>query len=160
MDTGDLEAINEIYNQAVESGFSTAHTSPISMDERREWCLEHDPGRNPVFVWEEKGVLAGWISLGPYRKGREALGSVAEVSYYVHNDYHRRGIGSRLLEYVIDVAPRYNYKTLIAILLDKNISSIALLRKYGFELWGDMPGIAEINGGKFNHQYYGLRLNP
>jgi phosphinothricin acetyltransferase len=77
----------------------------------------------------------------------------------VDSGHHRRGIGSRLMEHAISLAPQFNIKTLIAILLDPNTASIALLEKYGFELWGDMPGIAEINGGKYNHQYYGLHIN-
>jgi len=157
MEIRDLEAVNEIYNQAVGLKFSTAHTHPLSLDERLEWFGEHDD-RYPVFVWEENGTVAGWISFSPYRKGRQALQSTAEISYYVHTRFHRMGIGSRLLEYAIAKAPGLKFRNLIAILLEPNAASIALLRKFGFELWGDMPAIAEINGGKFNHQYYGLRI--
>lgn len=155
----DLEAINEIYNQAVGMKFSTAHTEPITMKERLAWFRNHDPERFPVYVWEENGHVSGWIAFSPYRKGRKALQSTSEISYYVDSGHHRRGIGSRLIEHAISIAPQFNFKTLIAILLDPNTASIALLEKYGFELWGDMPGIAEINGGKYNHQYYGLHIH-
>jgi phosphinothricin acetyltransferase len=156
--TGDLEAVNEIYTQAVDAKFSTAHTEPLSMGEWAEWFRRHDPDRYPVFVWEENNQVTGWISFSPYREGRKALQSTAEISYYVHPDHHRRGIGSALLEHAIQIAPDYEFKTLIAILLEPNIASIALLEKSGFMLWGDMPGIAEIDGRKYNHQYYGLHI--
>jgi len=158
LNIADLEAVNEIYNQAVESKFSTAHTEPVSMDERMNWFSEHSNPRYPVYVWEEEGVIAGWLSFSPYRKGREALHATAEVSYYVHNAYRRRGIGRRLLEFAIIKAPDLQFKTLIAILLDPNTASIALLEKFGFERWGNMPAIAEIDFEKFNHLYYGLHL--
>ena len=155
----DLEAVNEIYNQAVRVKFSTAHTDPISMEERLDWYRKHDLDHFPVYVWEENGVVIGWISFSPYRKGRKALQSTTEISYYVHSAYHRRGIGSRLLEYSIAKAPEFNFKTLIAILLEPNTPSIALLEKYGFEKWGDMPDVADIDGAEYNHQYYGLRIS-
>ena len=154
----DLVAVNEIYNQAVATKFSTAHTEPITMEERTAWFREHDQEHYPVYVWEENGMVAGWISFSPYRKGRKALRSAAEISYYVHTGFQRRGIGSRLLEYVIARAGHLEFKTLIAILLEPNTASIALLKKFGFERWGDMPCVAEIDGGQYNHQYYGLRL--
>ncbi len=158
MEPEDLEAINGIYNQAVGLKFSTAHTHPVSMDYRMEWFREHDPERYPVYVWEESGAVAGWISFSPYRKGRMALQSTAEISYYVHTDHHCRGIGTALLQHAVTVAPDLKFKNLIAILLEPNTASIALLRKFGFELWGDMPGIAEIEGRQYNHRYYGLRI--
>ena len=154
----DLAAVNEIYNQAVDLKFSTAHTEPISMEERMGWFSEHDNASFPVFVWEEKGIIAGWLSFSPYRKGRQALRETAEVSYYVHNECHRRGIGSRLLDHAIKISPELRFRTLIAILLDQNTASIALLEKFGFERWGNMPGIAEIDNKKYSHLYYGLHL--
>ncbi|MFC2081321.1 GNAT family N-acetyltransferase [Bacteroidota bacterium] len=155
----DLESVNEIYNQAVMTKFSTAHTEPISMEQRLAWFGEHELDEFPVYVWEKNVRIAGWISFSPYRKGRKALQSTAEISYYVHNAFHRRGIGSELMEYAIMKAPQLNFKTLIAILLEPNTASIALLKKFGFEKWGDMPALAEIDGGEYNHQYYGLRIN-
>ena len=103
-------------------------------------------------------MVAGWLSFSPYRPGRKALQSTAEISYYVHSAYHRLGVGTRLMEYAITQAPVLKFKNLIAILLEPNIASIALLEKFGFRLWGDMPGIAEIDGGEYNHQYYGLKI--
>lgn len=158
MDIEDLERIQEIYNQAVRAKFSTAHTTPLSMGERMDWFRKHDPEQYPVYVWEEEGEVAGWISFSPYREGRMALRSTAEISYYVHRDYHRRGIGTRLMEFAISRCPELRFKTLIAILLEPNRASIALLEKFGFSLWGSMPSVAEIDGKEYDHLYYGLRL--
>lgn len=156
----DLTAVNEIYNQAIDAKFSTAHTVHITLEERMAWFREHDQANYPVYVWEENGMVAGWLSFSPYRKGRQALRSAAEISYYVHSAFYRRGIGRALLDYAIRKAPALNFKTLVAILLEPNTASVALLVKAGFEKWGDMPSVAEIDGGEYNHQYYGLRIVP
>jgi phosphinothricin acetyltransferase len=159
MREADLPAINEIYNQAVALKFSTAHTDPISMEERESWFREHDPNKYPVFIWQEGQEVSGWLSFSPYRKGRKALQSTAEISYYVRTRHHRRGIGSRLMEFALKEAPALGFKTLIAILLEPNTASVNLLKKFGFELWGNVPNVAEIDGGEYNHQFYGIRLD-
>lgn len=154
----DLAAINEIYNQAVQELFSTAHLRPVSMEYREQWFASHHPDRYPVLVAETEGAVAGWISLSPYRSDRQALEHVAEVSYYVHREERRRGIGDLLLEHVLETAPGYGFEVLIAILLDKNPASISLLEKHGFSRWGTMPGIARIGPFRADHLYYGLKL--
>jgi len=154
----DLISINNIYNQAVRQRFCTAHLSEIGMDQRRVWFRGHDQNLFPVFVMEGKAEVSGWVSLGPYRQDRQALSHVAEVSYYVDEKMRGMGIGSRLLEHAIQVAPEFGFSVLVAILLNRNPASIALLVKFGFESWGVMPGIALIDGQEADHLYYGLKL--
>jgi len=154
----DLPGINRIYNQAVQQHFCTAHLDPVDMEDRRRWFTAHDPAQYPVFVASEKGKLVGWISLGPYREDRQALVHVAEVSYYVEEKERGKGVGGIMLDYAIEVAPGYGFSVLIAILLNRNPASIALLFKFGFEEWGRMPGIAQIGGQEADHLYYGKKL--
>ena len=155
---GDINTINVIYNQAVAKKYCTAHLEPVSLEERISWFFKYDPERFPVFILEEEGAVKGWISLRPYRENRRALGHVAEVSYYVHNEFQGRGAGTALMEYAIKESQRFGFTVLIAILLDRNKASIALLNKFGFKKWGCMPGIARINGEKVDHLYYGLNI--
>jgi phosphinothricin acetyltransferase len=154
----DLPQINSIYNQAVDQRFCTAHLEPVNMEYRKNWFREHQLDRYPVYVATENEMVLGWVSVGSYRSGREALDHVAEVSYYVDNLYRGRGIGGRLMDHVIKQAPELGLSVLIAILLDKNPASIALLKKHGFALWGRMPGIAKIDDQKADHLFYGLHL--
>ena len=154
----DLPAINEIYNQAVRQRFCTAHLKEVAIGDRKHWFAVRDQDAYPVFVSVTGQDVAGWISLGPYREGRQALAHVAEVSYYVHEKDRGKGIGNSLLGHAIQIAPDYGFSVLIAILLSRNPASIGLLEKYGFERWGTMPGIARIHGQVADHLYYGLKL--
>lgn len=157
-DIGDLSRINEIYNQAVLQRFCTAHLNPVDMEYRQLWFREHDPGRNPVYVACEGERVTGWVSLGPYRSGRQALVHVAEVSYYVDRQDRKMGVGTRLMEQARITAASCGYSVLIAILLSNNPGSLALLEKFGFSCWGTMPGIAKIDDQTADHLYYGLKL--
>jgi len=154
----ELPEINDIYNQAVRQRYCTAHLEPVGMREREQWFIEHDPAVFPVYVATSRQKVAGWVSLGPYREKRQALAHVAEVSYYVDEKERGKGVGSELLGHAITVAPQLGYSVLIAILLNRNPASRALLGKFGFEEWGRMPEIARIDGELADHLYYGLKL--
>jgi len=154
----DLPVINKIYNQAVGELCCTAHLKPVDMAYRRRWFEAHPPDRYPVFVARVDSLVAGWISLGPYRPGRQALAHVAEVSYYVDADYRNRGIGLALMTHAVNATPGLGITVLVAILLDRNPASIGLLEKFGFQRWGIMPGIARIGTETADHLYYGLKL--
>lgn len=154
----NLPEIVEIYNQAIETKESTADITPITVQDRISWFKEHEPRQYPIYVALAGKKVAGWISLSPYRKGREALKYTAEVSYYIHNDFKRKGIGSRLLEYMIRKAPSLGIKHLFAIILEKNSASAGLLEKFHFEKWAFLPQIAEFDGVPCGQFYYGRHL--
>jgi len=154
----DLGAINDIYNESIPSHRSTADTEPYTFEERVLWFEGHDPKKFPVFVAEKGDIIVGFLSFSPYRPRRNALKYAAEISYYVGSGYQRMGIGSKLLDFSVRVAPDYNFRSLIAILLGHNEASIALLRKFGFEEWGRMPGIVYFDEVEYDHLYYGLWL--
>jgi phosphinothricin acetyltransferase len=154
----DLSDVNLIFNQAIEEGYSTAHLEPVNLEYTLEWFAAHSPQTFPVFVASEGKRVLGWISLSPYRKGRQALEHVREVSYYVHNGHRGKGIGQAMMDHVIQTAPVLGISVLVAILLAKNPASRAMLQKFGFVQWGNMPGIARIGTEELDHLYFGLKL--
>ncbi|RPJ57287.1 MAG: N-acetyltransferase family protein [Acidobacteria bacterium] len=154
----DLPSIVEIYNQAVALKRATAELTPVSAESKREWLAGHTPGNYPVFVAEKGNVVVGWCSLSPYRRGRMALRYTAEISYYIHQDFRRMGIGSQLVALAMEQSRTRGIKTLIAILLDVNLGSIRLLEKLGFRKWGELPGVADFDGNECGHLYYGFRV--
>lgn len=154
----DLEPIISIYNTAINSKFETADTVELDWKKRIDWFKTHDPAVYPIFVYEIDRKLVGWISLSPYREGRMALRFTIEISYYVHQDFRRQGIAGKLIEHTIIESRKLNYRTIFAIILDKNEKSINLLNKHGFTKWGHLPDVADFNGTACGHMYYGLRL--
>lgn len=154
----DLEAIAEIYNQAIAAGEKTADITPVTTDDRKKWFEGHTPNKYPILVAEKGESIVGYLTISAYRPGRMALRHTAEVSYFIHFEQHHQGIASRLLQYAIDRCPSFQIKTLFAVVIDSNQGSINLLEKYGFEKWGHMPRVAEFDGNEVGHLYYGLRI--
>lgn len=155
----DIETLVDIYNQAVQAGHKTADIETATVGSRRQWFNDHKPDQYPLLVAECGGQVIGYATLSPYRPGRQALRFTAEISYYVHFDYHRQGVASGLIKKFIEIAPNLNIKTLFAIILDSNKASIKLIEKFGFQKWGHLPGVADFDGTEVGHLYYGLRIN-
>jgi len=154
----DLEAIVEIYNQAIRAGQRTADTEPFTVEDRLDWFEAHTPDKYPLLVAVQDNKIIGYLTISSYREGRPAFLRTAEVSYYIHFQYHRKGVASLLMQRAIEVCLSLNIKTLIAMLLGSNNGSIALLKKFAFEQWGKMPQIAEFDTIKVDHLFYGKHL--
>jgi L-amino acid N-acyltransferase YncA len=155
----DLPGIVAIYNQAVPTHRSTANTTPVTVEGRKAWFLEHDPAKRPIFAAEMNGQLAGWCSLSTYRPGRMALRFTAEISYYIDNAFQRKGIGSALVRHALEACPMFEIKNIVAVVIDQNEGSRKLLEKLGFEQWGHLPRVLDFDGEEFGEFYYGKRVS-
>jgi len=154
----DFEGIVKIYNQAILAGQKTGDITPFNTEDRIKWFEEHTPNKYPILIAEKNGLVVGYLTISSYRPGRMALKHTAEVSYFIHFEYHRQGIASALLKYAIDICPSVQIKTLLAIVLETNLASIKLLENFSFEKWGYLPKVADFNGIELGHLYYGLKV--
>ncbi len=154
----DLESINTIFNQAVKARHQTAALTQISIEQRLYWYHNHDVDNYPLFVLEVDDQVIGWSSISSYRKGREALRQVAEITYYIDKDHQGQGYGTILLEHAVKTAPEYGFKALVAILLGHNARSIKLLKKFKFEEWGNLRKTVLIEGELYDHAFWGLKI--
>lgn len=154
----DLTGIVDIYNQAVDERFCTGDTEPVSVASRSDWFQQHSAQTYPIFVAEESGALLGWCSLSPYRPGRSALRTTAEISYYIDASNRGEGIGSRLVQHALSEAPTLGFTHLLAVLMDVNSASIRLLEKHQFERWGHLPEIARFDTAICGQFIYGREV--
>jgi len=154
----DLPAIVEILNHGIKTRHSVGYFNARSVEDMQDWFTIHGERRFPVFLAEDQNKINGWISLSPYRKGREAFNRTGEISAYIHEDYQRSGIGQKLLDHMLTFAKESGFRIIFAIVFDRNLPSINLLEKNNFEKWAFLPEVAEIDGMILNHLYYGVRL--
>ena len=156
----DLEGIVAIYNQAVPHKNATADLQPVQTKQRITWFNEHSPESYPIYVKEINDTVVGWCSLSPYRGGRLALKKTVEIVCYIDYEYHKQGIGSGVIQYALNDCTRLKKRIVFAILLEKNIKSITLLEKFGFERWGYLPDVAEFDDELCGHVYLGKKIIP
>jgi phosphinothricin acetyltransferase len=98
-----------------------------------------------VFCREEGSAPLGWLSLRSFY-GRPAYSETVEVGIYTDPSAQRQGIGRRLLDHALRQAPDLNISTLLAFTFAHNGPSIALFRAAGFAAWGELPGVARMDG--------------
>jgi len=154
----DMPVIVDIYNQAIRSGNATGDLDEFNIDDRKEWFHKFDNDQYPLYVAVIENIVVGYCAISPYRPGRKAMSSVAEISYYLDYSFHGKGIGTELLKFAISDCERTGKENLLAILLEINSSSIGLLEKLNFKKWGHFPNIININGKKCGHLIYGLKI--
>ncbi|BBC22644.1 GNAT family N-acetyltransferase [Pseudanabaena sp. ABRG5-3] len=149
----DLPAIIEIYNAAIPTRLATADLEPISVESRRAWFRSHGD-RYPVWVMtigshdiqsDQNEQIIGWLSLQMFY-GRPAYHKTAEVSIYIAPNYQGKGIGKKLLDHAIANCPKLNISKLVGFIFAHNPASLQLFTSFGFEEWGFLPQIAELDG--------------
>jgi L-amino acid N-acyltransferase YncA len=155
----DLPGIVEIFNQAVSSHRSSATTTPVTVESRKAWFVEHDPNQHPIYVAEYKGILVGWCSVSMYRPGRNALRFTAELSCYVNQEHQGKGAGSSLIRHAMDECSRLGIKNLVGVVIDRNIASQKMLERLGFQKWGYLPQVLDFDGEEYGEYYYGKRVS-
>ncbi len=132
----DLEAITEIYNDAIAKTTATFDTEPKTLEEQEIWFVGHD-ARHPVMVAVEDGLVVAWASLSQW-SDRCAYADTAEISVYVKENYRRKGIGKQLMLATIQEGKTVGLHTIIARIAGSNKVSADLCRSFGFQYIGTM----------------------
>ncbi|MBN2093663.1 N-acetyltransferase [candidate division KSB1 bacterium] len=153
----DLPRIVEIYNSTIPNRQSTADMEPVTIESREKWFLQHSPDHRPIFVFELNEKVIAWVSFVSFY-GRPAYSHTAEISIYIDPQYRHQGIGRKLLTKSIEIAQTLQIKTLVGYIFSHNEPSIRLFRAFGFEEWGHLPNIAEMDGKEYSLSIYGKRI--
>jgi L-amino acid N-acyltransferase len=143
----DLKTVNAIFNYYVAHSTCVWTTTPCSEAERVAWYEEHGASM-PVLVAQSGGDVVGWGALGSFRTAYTLAGTL-EDSVYVHHDFHRRGIGARLLTELIAAARRVGLRSILANISADQTPSIRLHEKFGFR---KMAHLRQV-GWKFNQWF-------
>ena len=157
----DLPAILTIYNQSIAGKQATANLTPVSCEERRDWFEEHvNSATRPIYIVravEEAETVGGGgkgqtvspiVAWGSFSDlyARPAYHISTEISIYLHQDYHGQGLGSLLTRWMLTQAPRLGIHNVVALIFAHNQPSLGLFRKLGFEQWGYMPKVCDMQG--------------
>lgn len=141
----DLSAIIDIYNVAIATRMSTAQLEPVTVESRRRWLSEHSPDRRPFWVTEIDGQIAGWFTIKSFLP-RCAYSGTVELSVYVSEKFRRRGVGRALLEETIARAAQLEIIAMVGLIFAHNEPSLKLFKRLGFERWGLLPRVAQLDG--------------
>ena len=140
----DLDAITEIFNDAILNTTTVFFFEPRSRDQQLEWFQSHGP-RHPILVAELDGNVIGWTSLSPW-SDRDAYRDAAETSSFVAEGHRGKGIGRQLKTAIIEEARRLGFHTLVARVAEESAASMHLNEDFGFEHVGTLKEIGQKFG--------------
>jgi len=155
----DLPEIVSIYNATIPTRQATADTVEVTVESRLDWFRQHVPDKRPLMVHERDGRVVAWVSFQSFY-GRAAYDHTAEISIYVSREHREKGIGRTLLTEALAMTQQLDIKTVVGFVFSHNVASIRLFRSLGFEEWGKLPDVAEMDGKEFSLSIMGKRVNP
>ncbi len=139
MNYTDGPRILEIYKMGLESGNATFETEVPSWKEWDSKYLQHSR-----FVFTENEEILGWIAITPV-SARKVYAGVAELSVYIDNSFHGKGIGSELMEKMIVSSEAHGIWTLFSSVFPENKATLRLHEKFGFRIIGSREKIAKLD---------------
>ena len=136
------ERIKTIYIEGINTRNATFELAE-NVPEYEQWMqgkVEHS-----VFVYQTEGNIEGWAALSHISK-RAVYAGVCEVSVYVSLNALGKGIGTALLQHLIEFAETNNIWTLQAATFPENKGSILLHKKHGFREVGTREKMGKRDG--------------
>ena len=153
----DLAEVLAIYNQSIPGKQATANLALVTLEERTAWFDEHlDSPTRPIYVVKAlpegdddrqstKLPIVAWGSFSDLY-ARTAYHISTEISIYLNQDYQSKGLGSLLTRWMLTQAPSLGIRNIVALIFAHNQPSLGLFRKLGFEQWGYMPEVCDMDG--------------
>ncbi len=132
--------VRDIFVEGIESGNATFET------EAPEWEV-WDEGHLQAcrYVAVDHGRVLGWSALSPV-SDRCAYTGVGEVSVYVAADARGKGVGTRLMEALVEGSEALGYWTLQAGVFPENDASVRVHTRAGFRLVGRRSALGQMDG--------------
>jgi L-amino acid N-acyltransferase YncA len=137
----DVQAITQIYNLGIAGRQATFETRERSAADVADWL----GARAPLLVADLDGAVVGFARVTAY-SDREVYAGIGEYGIYLAEPARGAGIGTRLLEALLQAAERAGYHKLTAKLFTANQASLALARRCGFRTVGTHVRHARLDG--------------
>ena len=141
----DVPAMNTIYNEYIVDSHVSFDTEPWTDEERHAWFQRRTDGGFPILVAEVDERVVGVAWSGPWRDKAAYRGSV-ETTVVLAPGESGAGVGSVLLDALLDDLAESGFHVAIAIIALPNDRSIAAHRKLGYREVGVLHEVGFKDG--------------
>jgi phosphinothricin acetyltransferase len=152
----DLPSMLDIYNDAIINLTATFDVVEQTLAERMIWFESHG-GKYPLLTAELDGEVVGYACLSRFRE-KPAYDKSTELSIYISSKHRGHGIGTALMQEILQRAVELGYHTVIGGITGGNEVSIKLHKKFGFELAGCFKEVGSKFGQWLDVHFYQLML--
>lgn len=127
----DIVAITNIYNQGIEDRIATLETRVRDKSEMKEWLINRSERHKVIVIEAGEGVVKGWASINVFNV-RCCYKGVGDISIYIERKMRGRGLGKKLLEYLIKIAKEQDFHKLVLSTFEDNYYGKKLYQSLGF----------------------------
>jgi phosphinothricin acetyltransferase len=145
----DVPAMREIFNEVLRNSNSIYREDEVTLEERYAWFDDKIQHGYPIFGAYEGELLIGYAGYGTWRAA-QGYRKTVELTIYVAAEARGSGIGSALMQTIIDQAIADGYHVMIGAIDSANQSSIDFHKYFGFTETARMPEVALKNGHWLN----------
>lgn len=144
MADGDWSAVNNIYQQGIDTGHTTFDPAPPARD-------TFESNRIPELSFvatDDNHNVVGWVVA--YRvSARQVYRGVVEHSIYIAEAARNQGVGTALLRQLVTESETAGYWTIQSVIFPENTGTIRLHEAFGFRIVGRRERIAYMGFGEF-----------
>ena len=129
---------------------------PFTAEAEAEYIRQMENSTDHViFIAKENGKIVGDANLSrlPRRMGHRGDFGVAVLKAYWH-----KGIGTQLLERIIEFAKENSFECIDLQVRSDNLSAIHLYEKFGFKKLGTHPAFFKIDSEEISFDYMYLKI--
>ena len=137
--------ISKIYDQGLATGIATFETEVPTWEEWDKKFL-----KKCRFIALMGTEVVAWCALNPV-SSRAVYRGVAEDTIYVARQHREKGIGKRLLKYLVSESEKEGFWSLQAAIFPQNEASIQLHLDCGFRMVGTRVKIGQRDGKWFDN---------
>ena len=155
----DAEAVAAIYGHHVLHGTASYDLDPPPAEKLCAKIEAVTAAGWPYLVAERAGRVVGYAYATQFRD-RDAYRFTGEDSICVHPDWMGQGIGSALLDLLIERSVAYGFRTLIAVIGGGEPGSVALHARRGFREVGRLSAVGWKHKRWLDSVYMQLEMRP
>lgn len=131
----DLAGLAVIYNEVIATSTAVYSSTPVTLEERRQWWRARRDAGYPVLVAADPAGVLGFSTFGDFRAWPGYRFTV-EHTVHVRADRRGGGVGTRLVEALFPRAAALGKHMMIAAVDAANGASIRFHERLGFEQAG------------------------
>jgi phosphinothricin acetyltransferase len=136
-----LPEIRDIYNEVIRNSTAVFSDVEVTLENREAWLDAKRVAGFPVLAAADDSGVVGFGTFGEFRSWPGYRYSV-EHSVHVRADCRGRGVGRSLVQALLAEAARMQKHVMIAGIDAKNVTSISLHEKLGFQTVGELKEVA------------------
>jgi phosphinothricin acetyltransferase len=149
----DWPTVTAIFNHFVEHSFAAYNDEPVDVTFFRE---RHSANPElPFVVVEHDDRVVGFAYLSPYHSAA-TMRRTACLTYFLRPEATGLGIGSRLLEHLLEAGAASGIRNFLAHISSHNNGSIRFHLKHGFRECGRFVDVGKKNGQVFDQVWLQL----